>query len=89
MSQYSEVTMTLDQALSAIRRLPRAAARSAEYAELAGEHGADVYLCAVDQLDALLRAIKEAKADLASLRRHAHEWNEDNYCSVCGADGCA
>lgn len=38
----------------------------------------------------LQEAIAEARRDLRefeSLLNHAHQWNEDDYCDICGADG--
>jgi hypothetical protein len=33
--------------------------------------------------DQLSAALEEVKA----MRRHVHDWGEDDYCVVCGADG--
>lgn len=36
-----------------------------------------------------LIAEAELKAEYNGHRPHAHHWNEDDYCSLCGADGRA
>ena len=76
----------LRQIETAALSLPNAVARSAEYAGLAGEDGRDVYKEAIDRIS---RALGVARRDLLALRDHRHEWSDEDYCAVCGADGRA
>jgi hypothetical protein len=43
----------------------------------------------IDPLEALTKALQCALKDVRSLRRHQHEWGEDDYCVICGRDGRA
>lgn len=53
--------------------------------ELAGQADAPAI-----ELIALERAFREAARRARARRQsHDHTWNEDDYCSVCGADGRA
>lgn len=72
-----------------IAALPQRAARNAEYSDLAGEDSAADYAEAQRALGALIAEAKHAHAALTALRHHRHDWNEDDYCNVCGADGRA
>ena len=38
---------------------------------------------------ALEAGVRDALAEIERVRQHAHQWNEDSICSVCGADGAA
>ncbi len=76
---------TFNDLMLAVRRVPLAAARQKEAAELAGldaEEGGQPYeeaqACLLDTL-----------LDLRRLYLHEHEWNLEQYCNVCGADGAA
>lgn len=73
----------------AVRSLPHATARSAEYADLAGERGADSYRHALNALRRMRQVIGQAERELCELDGHPHKWNEAGTCDVCGADGRA
>lgn len=69
-----------------IQEAIRRAKASVEYADLAGlsfapdeggAHPYDVIEC--DLLEALL--------DVRVLRAHVHQWDSENRCAICGADG--
>lgn len=57
------------------------ASRAREYADIAGEED-DSFQLLEDQLQSAL-------VEVRSVRHHQHEWNEDDYCDICGADGRA
>jgi len=63
--------------------------RSAEHAELAGECGAAVYDAAIVDAEAEIMYLKQYIADLKELRTHEHQWDSNDYCTLCGADGRA
>lgn len=64
------------------------ALRSQEYYDLSGPwgDGPDEPAHPLNDLEA---ALSEALAEVRSLRVHAHEWDDDSRCVVCGADGLA
>lgn len=60
------------------------AKRQEEFGDLAGEPcGDDGGYQAVEHV------LERALTQVRELRAHAHDWNEDSYCTVCGADGAA
>lgn len=61
------------------------AVRSQEYWDLGGLSDSD----GPAPLAALETALLAALADVRELRAHAHVWGENDYCSICGADGRA
>lgn len=75
---------------SALMAFGSSVQRSATYADLGGDFSAsDVYRDALKDLGAIIKQAKDLHAELNSLVNHAHEWNDDSYCNVCGADGRA
>jgi hypothetical protein len=64
-----------------IRAAIRKATKSDEYADLASEPGY--------ALRDILYTLEAAKEDVRELLGHEHQWNENDYCSICGADGRA
>jgi len=88
--------LTTEQAVTEIEslldRLPRLAARSAEYADLAGESG-NGYLGNI--ITRLGRTYHAAIRDLNEIRHHEHVWDygasesSPVRCTICGADGLA
>jgi hypothetical protein len=69
--------------------LPSLVARSAEYAHLAGEDARREYRNALTMLGHIIKQAKETHAELSGLSTHQHEWNDNDYCDLCGADGRA
>lgn len=66
------------------------AARSAELASLAGESASKlVYKPRKAEIGKAIAALKRAHQELTELEKHSHEWTEDAYCRICGADGLA
>jgi hypothetical protein len=64
----------------------RATARQAQFVALAGEDPAEHYRSVRAQLGGVaMLACRELKA----LATHRHDWNDDDYCNACGADGRA
>ena len=41
------------------------------------------------ELAKLERALAAALRDVRQVRSHVHEWDDNQYCSICGADGNA
>jgi hypothetical protein len=68
-------------------RLQDETMRSAEYAHLAGE--GDPYGDTLRDIDATIGYLKHFRREMQALAGHEHRWNEDDYCSICGADGRA
>lgn len=62
-------------------------ARAAESADLAGE--GSPYPRALGEIDASIGYLKRYRQELQALAQHAHVWDENDYCTVCGADGRA
>lgn len=82
-------TATIDEALEAaiewhavnLRAQLRVAISSDNYADISGEPALEVRA---------FRAAAELVArEAAEIAAHAHDWNERDYCRVCGADGRA
>lgn len=63
--------------------------RSAQYAELAGESTGDVYKARKAEVGRAIAILESTHTELCELERHSHIWNDDDYCSICGADGRA
>lgn len=61
--------------------LVRKAMKSDQWADLAGEPALSLL--------ALRVALKDAVKHAESLRTHRHEWDNNDYCMICGADGRA
>lgn len=59
--------------------LPMALARRKHDADLAGED--------FDEYGEWAQELRIALDELVGMANHRHQWNEDSYCSVCGADG--
>lgn len=70
---------------AAIRR----AKRSAENASLAGEPAAPVYDDLLEELATVRDSMAEYIQEVTELKDHRHEWNENEFCNICGADGRA
>ena len=81
--------------LNAIAVLPREAAKSNQYYELSGigpdeaEGILPPYDEAIRDLERVRAQCGKALAAIRKLKGHKHDWNEDDYCSICGADGRA
>jgi hypothetical protein len=63
--------------------------RSAEYASLGDVESP--YPEALGQIDAAIGHLKLFRAEMQLLAGHSHDFSEENndYCSICGADGRA
>lgn len=68
-------------------RLEREATRSAEFADAAGEEAP--YKHVLGDIDAAIGQLKRFRHEMQKIAGHAHDWNDDDYCSICGADGRA
>lgn len=66
----------------AISRLHDEMHRFNESADLSGEQYRNAFL------DFALKCERWAK-EARAIAKHIHEWNGDDYCSICGADGRA
>lgn len=63
--------------------------RSAQYAELGDYDGKHPYRQALDDIDRTIGQLKRFRHEIQRLSKHAHRWNSDDYCDICGADGRA
>lgn len=70
-------------------RMDRLTCRWQEYYELGDPGGKSPFRQSLDELDAAIGLLKRYRREMQSLAGHSHRWNEDDYCSVCGADGRA
>lgn len=77
----------LDTLRQLTERLDREICSAAEGADLAGEDSP--YRHYLGRIDASIGLLKRFRRDVQGLSKHAHEWNESDYCSICGADGRA
>lgn len=71
-------------------RLPMLEAEADRYAEgcdLAGEGGG--YRDIQAELSHLIGALKRVHRALGNQAGHQHDWNESDYCVICGRDGRA
>lgn len=68
----------------------QSAAHSASLAELAGESASKwVYKPRKAEIGRAIALLKRAHAEMTKLEKHVHEWNENDYCSICNQDGRA
>lgn len=90
--QYTLVSKNyeFDQAIAflADQRINQAN-RSNQYYELGDAEGMPPYRQALNEIDAAIGRLKAARREMQQIAGHAHRWNDDDYCSVCGADGRA
>lgn len=70
-------------------RMESEVCRSAEYARLGDVQSP--YPEAYGQIDAAIGHLKKFRAEMQRLAGHSHDFSEGNndYCSICGADGRA
>jgi len=68
-------------------RLYRETCSSAESADLSGYESP--YPSVLADIDATIGMLKGFRRDVQSLGGHCHDWNDSDYCSICGADGRA
>ncbi len=59
-------------------------------AELAGEFANENYYYTIqDELREIVERVNQLSKLVAAHNAHAHQWNDNDYCDVCGADGRA
>jgi hypothetical protein len=63
------------------------ACRIAESADLGGMESP--YPDILADIDAAIGILKRHRAVIQSLSEHSHEWSDNDYCFICGADGRA
>lgn len=81
--------ITLPEIVSqSVDTLESSASRSAEYANLGG-YDADPYGDLAKQIDRTIGMLKRARAEVQALKSHAHQWDSNDYCLICRADGRA
>jgi hypothetical protein len=73
----------------ALTSLVAETAEQQEYYDLGGMDGPSPYATTLAQLDALIGRLKQVRAAVQALAAPQHEWSENAYCMVCGADGAA
>jgi hypothetical protein len=72
--------------------LPYEAARRQETYDLQGlgpGDGPSPYDEAENLIEDAIAKLRTAAEEINTLRRHRHEWGDNDYCQVCGADGRA
>ena len=82
----------LDMADEMLAGLPREIAKEQEYYDLAGlgcEEAEAPYDTVLRRIKEVGRLLDETRVKLVALRRHTHAWQDNDYCSICGADGRA
>ena len=72
----------------AIEAAERKAKLAAQYVNLGG-YNADPYDDLARQIDRSIGRLKRARKDAQALRAHTHDWDQNDYCVICGADGRA
>lgn len=70
-------------------RLEDSTMKSAEYWDLSGGEGPNPYRRSLNQIDAAIGMLKRQRSEMQRLARHVHDYNENDYCTICGADGRA
>ncbi|HEU5463700.1 MAG TPA: hypothetical protein VFV82_06190 [Candidatus Binatia bacterium] len=68
------------------------AARSQEYYDLGGlgrSDGARPYHTAKRSIQHAIATLNRELKEIRKLERHTHQWNNDDRCDLCGADGRA
>lgn len=79
----------LDTISRLLDRFESRTTRSAEYFKLSDCDGQSPYDFALAQLDAAIGRLKHSRRDMQRLSKHVHQWDENDYCYICGADGRA
>ena len=79
---------SLEECFQIIESLPRKLARAEEYMHLAGIVPED-YDATERPYDEAIRILKHTLERIEMLKNHTHQWNDDDYCDICGADGRA
>lgn len=67
---------------SSFENLVAQAIRDSHQLSAMGEDDRQPYHEAIEQMQLAISVLTE-------LRDHAHDWDEDYYCAICGADGGA
>lgn len=70
-------------------RMDRLTCQSQHYYELGDPGGISPFRQSLNELDAAIGLLKRCRREMQTLAGHAHRWNDDDYCSICGADGRA
>lgn len=79
--------VTMEDAYAIVRRVERAEQTSRIVGDAEGLR--EAYIAAARELGQQIADAKQALRDLATLRQHRCDWNDEDYCNVCGADGRA
>ena len=69
--------------------LPRETASQAQYAALRDRETPSPYTETLTRIEALIVALQQVKREVEVLANHAHAWNDDQHCTLCGAHGAA
>jgi hypothetical protein len=81
-------TSTMNELFLALERAKSEANRDREMQDLTGVD-CDAEGNPHDPYQALEEMLTQALREVKTLRLHAHVWNDEDLCSVCGADGRA
>jgi hypothetical protein len=70
-------------------RMESQTCRSQQYYELGDPGGISPYRQSLNEIDASIGLLKRYRREIQQLAGHTHRWDDDDYCSICGADGRA
>ena len=68
-------------------RMERLTCRAQQFFELGGHEGVPPCRQALNEIDSAIGLLKRYRREMQSLARHAHRWDDNHYCEICGADG--
>lgn len=85
---YERAEEALENIIERAHWLTLAAARRQEYVELGGLDF-NSYRDMQGKIGKAIKELREVARELKSLNGHCHKWNDNDYCSICGADGRA
>src|SRR5215471_19062943 len=54
-----------------------------------GDEGPTAYEGTLAELETVISVLRQAQKEIKALAAHLHAWNDQEYCSICGADGRA
>ena len=57
--------------------------------ESAPERNVNPYHVALEMIAGVRASLDALQAEIEELRSHQHQWGENDYCLMCGADGAA
>ena len=77
-----QISWLVDQAMNA-------ANRRQQYYELGECAEISPYRQTLNEIDSAIGKLKRLRKEMQEIAGHAHAWDDNDYCKVCGADGRA